>query len=150
MRKLILLALFSCLALLALPASSQADINGFLSELNAQARIDLPGFKARLSTQFGVPLPDIDSLLVSVRLPGDAFMVLQLGQMAHRPHPVVLQTYERRHGQGWGAMAKSLGIKPGSAAFHALKRGDLVLTGDPADRDRYSKGKGKGKAKKNK
>jgi hypothetical protein len=150
MRRLAIPAALFCLALLASPSVSHADLNSFLADVNAQAQIDLPGFKAKLSTQFGVPLPDVDSLLVKVRLPGDAFMVLQLGQMAHRPHPVVLQTYERRHGQGWGAMAKSLGIKPGSAAFHALKRGDLVLTGDPADRDRYSKGKGKGKAKKNK
>jgi hypothetical protein len=36
----------------------------------------------------------------------------------------VLEIYERDHGQGWGVIAKRLGIKPGSAEFHALK-GDM-------------------------
>ena len=35
----------------------------------------------------------------------------------------MLRIYERDHGQGWGVIAQRLGIKPGSAAFHALKGG---------------------------
>jgi hypothetical protein len=31
--------------------------------------------------------------------------------------------WERDHGQGWGVMAQRLGIKPGSAEFHRLKKG---------------------------
>ncbi|WP_169732719.1 hypothetical protein [Holophaga foetida] len=38
-------------------------------------------------------------------------------------------------------MAKELGIKPGSAEFHALKRGDLRFDGRPQG------GQGKGKDK---
>jgi hypothetical protein len=40
--------------------------------------------------------------------------------------------------KGGGVIAKQLGIRPGSPEFHALKRGDFALTGEPAQ------GKGKG------
>jgi hypothetical protein len=42
--------------------------------------------------------------------------------------------------QGWETVARSLGIKPGSAAFHALKEGAL----DWHPGSRHSKGKDDG------
>ena len=75
------------------------------------------------------------------REPADAFMVFQLGRMGQCPPERVMEVYKTRHGQGWGAMAKELGIKPGSAEFHALKRGDLRFDGRPQG------GQGKGKDK---
>jgi hypothetical protein len=51
-------------------------------------------------------------------------------------------------GKGWGVIAKNLGIKPGSAEFHALKRGDLSFTGEPgAGEGQKGQGKGKGKGR---
>jgi hypothetical protein len=35
----------------------------------------------------------------------------------------VADVWERDHAQGWGNVAKGLGIKPGSAEFHRLKKG---------------------------
>jgi len=55
------------------------------------------------------------------------------------------QKYKSDKGQGWGALAKSLGIKPGSREFHALKRGHDLYDEKPGYK---SKGKGKGKSKK--
>ena len=83
-----------------------------------------------------------------MRLPGDAFLCLQLGQMARKPPERVVQTYQRSHGKGWGAIAKELGIKPGSSDFHALKRGKsfTAVTGEPSGASSDA-GKGKGKAK---
>jgi hypothetical protein len=66
-------------------------------------------------------------------------MCLQLGQMLRLPPERILQTYNTNRGRGWGVIAKELGIKPGSAEFHALKRGDFALTGAPGN----SKGQGK-------
>jgi hypothetical protein len=135
-------AVFSLLTGLA--AVAHADLDGFLSNLNVQAQADLPGFKAKLSAQFGVPLPQIEAIVAQVRLPGDAFMCLELGRMARRSPEAVVRTYQKSHGKGWGALAKDLGIKPGSAEFHALKRGDLTFTGEPAG---PGKGHGKGQGK---
>jgi hypothetical protein len=54
----------------------------------------------------------------------------------------VLEKYEAGKGRGWGALAKSLGIKPGSSEFHALKRSD-----DLDDTSHAGKGKTKGRNK---
>jgi hypothetical protein len=35
----------------------------------------------------------------------------------------VLGLYKKNRGAGWGAVARSLGIKPGSPQFKALKTG---------------------------
>lgn len=129
----------------AMPA--RADLDGFLANLNIRAQADLPGFKAGLSAQFGVPLPRVEAVFTQVSAPADVFMTLQLGQMARKQPEAVLQTYKVSKNKGWGAMAKELGIKPGSAAFKALKRGNLQYTGQPSGSDDGGQGKGKGKGK---
>ncbi len=55
----------------------------------------------------------------------------QLGYMTRTPYEKVVQVYQGDRGKGWGVIAKSLGIKPGSPEFHALKRGDFVFNGEP-------------------
>jgi len=138
---------FVCALLLCLAGAAWASLDGFLANLNVQARADLPGFKAGIAAQFGVPLPQVDAVFAQVAAPADVFMTFQLGQMANKPAPVVLQTYRSSKSKGWGAMARELGIKPGSAEFHALKSGNLRYTGqqDGGGDDRPGKGKGKGK-----
>ncbi len=108
---------------------AHADLNGFLRDVNNLALNDIRNFNESLSRQFGIPVPDVDAIIRSVPNPADAFMILQLGQMAHMEPQLVLRQYQRSQGQGWGRLAQDLGIKPGSAEFHALKRGDLSFTG---------------------
>ncbi|MBJ6801576.1 hypothetical protein [Geomonas propionica] len=125
---LVLIALF-------LPAAAFAGgLEVFISNVNVQARADMPGFSLGLSTQFGVPVAQVQTVVRSVAQPADAFMILQLGQMSHRPPESVLAVYQPNRNKGWGAIAKELGIKPGSREFHALKSGDLYFTGTSAGR----------------
>ena len=130
--------------ILSSAAVAHADLDGFLRNVNVQAQSDMKNFSVRLSAQFGVPVPQVDIIVKSVAAPADAFMVLQLGHMANKRPEEVLQTYKRSHGKGWGALAKELGIKPGSPEFHALKRGDFSFNGAP-DEGGHGKGKGKGR-----
>lgn len=132
------------LVLVGAPGIASASLDDFLSNVNAQARVDLPGFSLKVSTQFGVPVPKVEAVLGMVATPADAFMVFQLGQMAHRPAETVVQTYQTHKGKGWGVIAKELGIKPGSREFHALKNGDLTFGGAPGEGPGKGKGKGKG------
>ena len=132
--------------------SAHADLDSFLSGLNRQASADRYNYGNRLSVQFETPLPLVQSILSRVESPADAFMCLQLGRMLNLPPERVLQTYRSNKGRGWGVVAKELGIKPGSAQFHALKRGDFALTGRPGSSDDDGdggpgKGQGKGKGK---
>lgn len=142
---------FTTLLFMAVAAgNAHADLDGFLSGLNNQAHADRNDYRVRLSLQFGVPLPQVESILGRVDYPSDAFMCLQLGKMTNMQPERVLQTYTHNRGKGWGVIAKELGIKPGSAEFHALKRGDFALTGGPgsySDDMGHGKGNGQGKGK---
>lgn len=142
MKRLIVL----CMALVLLsPLTALAGgLETFLGNLNVEARADLPGFSAKISSQFGVPVPKVQMVLQSVSQPADAFMVFQLGQFAGVPADRVMTVYEPNRKKGWGAIAKELGIKPGSPEFHALKSGNLHFTGDPSG---HRGGSGKGKEK---
>jgi hypothetical protein len=139
---IIVLFLITSFALLA-----YADLASFLSELNAQAQEDLNNYSEKLGNQFGIPLLQVQDIINIVENPADAFMVLQLGQMANKQPERVLETYKNNQGKGWGVIAQELGIKPGSDEFHALKRGDFSFTGVPGGGADTGQGKGKDKGK---
>jgi len=138
----VVLFLITCFAGLA-----HADLASFLSELNAQAQEDLNNYSEKLGNQFGIPLLQVQDIINIVENPADAFMVLQLGQMANKQPERVLETYKNNQGKGWGVIAQELGIKPGSDEFHALKRGDFSFTGVPGGGADTGQGKGKDKGK---
>jgi hypothetical protein len=134
-------------SMVSMVSLAHADLDSFLRNVNIQAQADMKTFGLKLSAQFGVPVPKVEAVVKSVAAPADAFMVLQLGQMANKPPETVLQTYQRSRGKGWGELAQELGIKPGSPEFHALKRGDLSFTGEPGGAHGKEKGRGKGRNK---
>ena len=117
----------------------------WIDNLNIQAEADQSGFRARLATRFNLGDAQIKVVLGNVEKPADAYMVFRLGEMSNQPTERVIEKYKSGHGKGWGVLAKSLGIKPGSKEFHALKQGqDLYFDRSP------DKGRGKGNKKKKK
>ena len=128
-------------------AVAGGGLDAFLQQLDVQARADANGFSVRVAAQFGVPAPQVQAVIQTVERPADGFMVFQLGQMAQKPPDAVVQVYQANRGKGWGVIAQRLGIKPGSPEFHALKRGDFVLSGEPGAGSGHGKGKGKGKGR---
>jgi hypothetical protein len=133
-----------------LVAFAHAGLDDFMRRVNEQALSDINRFHAKISAQFGIPVPKVEDIFRKVPSPADAFMVFQLSQMSRKQPDMVLHTYQASRDKGWGAIAKELGIKPGSPEFHALKRGDLHFTGEPGGGSEHGKGKGKGKGKKHK
>ncbi len=138
-RLLIALLLF---AMYQVPALAHGGLEDFLQNVNIQARADMNGFSAKVSAQFGVPEAQVRIVLGKVTDPADAFMVFQLGQMAHSDPDAVLQVYQAHRDRGWGVLAQELGIRPGSPEFHALKRGDLHF--GPGGEEDYGPGHGHG------
>lgn len=124
---------------------AHADLNAYIRSVNIGAEGNIGGFKTELGARFGVSGSHLDLVFRSVDSPADAAVLLWIGECTGSPVQRVLQTYRERKGQGWGAVAKSLGIKPGSAAFHALKEGNLAW--HPGDAGGQGKGKGKGRKK---
>ena len=139
MKRTIVLAL-SLVMLLAASAQAAQDF-AWVSDFNIQAQSDPSGFRARLATRFRIGDAEISAVIGNVASPADAYIVFRLGEMSGRPYDRVLREYKSSQGKGWGVIAKSLGIKPGSKEFHALKRSQDLYNGQGG------KGKGKGKGK---
>ena len=118
----------------------------WMKDLNIKAQADPSGFKASLATRFKIGSAQIDAVISNTQKPADAYMIFRLGEMSKQPIETVMQRYRTGKGKGWGNLAKSLGIKPGSPEFHALKRGhDLNgWDGRKAEGNRKSKSHGKG------
>ncbi len=110
----------------------------WIKDFNIRAETDPSGFRAKLTARFNIGDIQITAVLSNVERPADAYMVLRLGEMSAKPTDYVIEKYKSGKGKGWGALAQSLGIKPGSKEFHALKRGSDFY-------DDKDKGKGKGK-----
>ena len=119
----------------------------WMKDFSIKAEADLSDFKARLSTRFKIGNAEINAVLSKVDNSADAYMVLRLGEISGKPAEDVITKYKSGRGKGWGALAKSLGIKPGSNEFHALKNGD-DLYGPTSQVKIGGKDKGKGKSKK--
>lgn len=125
---------------------AHADLNASLRSLNIGAEGNMGGFRTWVGAHFGASGPDIDLVLRSVDRPADAALCFWLSLHTGRSIDVVMHEYRDHRGQGWGALAKSLGIKPGSADFKALKRGDLGWHYDGAGGG-HGKSKGRGQKK---
>ncbi len=117
----------------------------WLRDLNIKAEADSSGFRAQLAARFKIGNAEINTVISNVERPADAYMVLRLGEISHQPTDYVIKQYRAGKGKGWGVLAKSLGIKPGSREFHALKRGHDLYGGSDNGRGN-GKGKGRGRA----
>jgi hypothetical protein len=127
--------------ILLVPSAAVAGDFDWMQNLNIRAEADQSGFRAQLATRFNIGPVQVNAVLGNVERPADAYMVLRLGEMSNHPPEYVIQKYKSGKGKGWGVIAKSLGIKPGSEEFHALKRGHDLDKGKDKDKD---KGKDKG------
>jgi hypothetical protein len=140
--KALKMMLTGLLMLLFVSSAALAGDFDWLKDLNVKAEVDPSGFRAQLATRFKIGNAEINTIISNVKQPADAYMVLRLAEMSHQRTDHVIKQYRSGKGQGWGVLAKSLGIKPGSKEFHALKRGH-----DLHDSSDISAGKGRGKGK---
>ena len=141
-----LLKMLFLMILLLVSSTAIAGDFDWVRDLSIQAQADPSGFRARLGARFRIGDAEISAVLSNVEYPGDAYMVLRLGEMSGHPPDYVLNQYRSGKGKGWGALAKSLGIKPGSEEFHALKNGhDLYDDKNMGGGKGKEKSKGKGK-----
>lgn len=99
-------------------------IDSRLGEINDYGHRYRDPFIDEMSGHYGVPRSYVLDLLDTRHwAPGDVYYACALAQVLRLPCANVVREYDRNPGQGWGAVAKRMGIKPGSAQFHALKRG---------------------------
>ncbi|MBA4242195.1 MAG: hypothetical protein C0448_15830 [Sphingobacteriaceae bacterium] len=126
------------------PRTGDLDMDNVLKDINTKAQTDIKAFKDQVSTKFNLAKDKVQGLL-NVMAPGDVFMVAQTAEITHKPVETVADTYKKNKDKGWGAIAKELGIKPGSKEFHELKNKTKEHKGKSKDK---GKPEGKGKTEK--
>lgn len=104
------------------PRTGDVWMDTQLGDMNIYARGDRNGFIDDVVVSFGAPRYVVNEYIVDRRwAPGDVYYGCALAHQLRVPCVNVLRDYDKNRGQGWGVIAKRMGIKPGSAAFHALK-----------------------------
>jgi len=109
------------------PNTGDKDLDLVLSNLNVEAGVHIDAFVSELSISYSVPKVQIEDLVYKMRMPfGDVFVSVWLSSSMKKPLSAVVKEYEVNKDKGWGVTAKNLGIKPGSDAFHSLKKDGAV------------------------
>jgi hypothetical protein len=139
-------AVFTLALLITMP-SFATGLDSFLGEINVSAQTDIGGFHADLSATFGVSSGEVDGLFKIFSSPADVYITLRIGEVADVKIDRVVEQYRKNKGQGWGVIAKNLGIKPGSAEFHALKQGRLSSHKNTGSSAKSGSGNSAGKSK---
>ena len=139
------------------PRTGDAWVDTRLDDINRYGYRYREPFIDEMTRYYGAPRDLVSDLLINRRwAPGDVYYACAIAQVIGRPCRYVVDEWDRDHGQGWGALAQRLGIKPGSAEFHRLKRGFVptydrwgrpVVLDDDLRRAFPDRGKGVAKAK---
>jgi hypothetical protein len=151
--RLIAAALATGIAALGAPAVAQTIgynirtgdvwVDTRLGEINHYGLRHRDPFIDELHRHYGAPRTLVIELLDRRRwAPADVYFACAIASALGRPCIEVVREYDRDPGQGWGAVAKRMGIKPGSPAFHALKRGTVATYdrwGHPVSIDRNTR-----------
>jgi len=128
-------ALVLSLGLLFAASAAQAQVVGYnfrsgdlwvdsrLGEINDYGYRYRDPFINEMTGYYGAPRPLVLDLFERRWSPGDIYYACSIAHVLGVPCINVVREYDRHPGQGWGAIAKRMGIKPGSAQFHRLKNG---------------------------
>ncbi|BCT91932.1 hypothetical protein LYSHEL_09560 [Lysobacter helvus] len=138
------------------PRTGDVWIDTTLGDMNRYGTRYRDPFVDEMVRYHGAPRDLVSDLLGNRRwAPGDVYMACSIASIIGRPCRYVVDEYERDPGQGWGNIAKRMGIKPGSPEFHRLKNGfvptydrwsrPIVLDSD-LQRAYPNHGNGKGKS----
>jgi hypothetical protein len=99
-------------------------VDATLADINAYGRRYPEAFADELARYHGAPRDVVSALLAAPAwTPGDVYFACALAQSIGRSCRYVADERQSHPGEGWGALAQRLGVKPGSPGFHQLKEG---------------------------
>ena len=147
---IVLFVVLSCSIYSQTYNSGDKELDAFLTKLNTEAKADLPQIKTNLASTYNTTLGKIDDLMKKGMAIADVFMSFEIASLTKKNVDDVVKSYETNKQKGWGAIAKEMGIKPGSEEFHTLKGNTKKASeNSKANSENSYKGKGKGQGKKN-
>jgi len=115
---------FSFIAAMGLSAQTTGeddDLDEELSLVNEAGEEDLEGLFLKLSVEFNVDILVLQDLSTQGYAPGEIWLALEISQATEKPLAEAILLADGVEGHGWGILAQTIGVAPGSAEFHALK-----------------------------
>lgn len=101
--------------------TGDASLEAELNILNDEAKADLGAFKKELAEDFGLAKEKVQHYLDIALEPAEIILSARIADITGNSVDEVVKRHESKKDEGWGKIAKDLGIKPGSPEFHALK-----------------------------
>lgn len=102
--------------------TGDSSFDSFLKNINIAAGNRMSVFITDLCTAYKLPEEEVKKFVQAEKIqPADALMILQLVKISGKPLNDVIVQFKQHRPKGWGAIALSLGIKPGSKSFVLLK-----------------------------
>jgi hypothetical protein len=101
--------------------SGDKALDATLKLIDDDSKVDMKTFNADMATTYKVPETKVETMTKDGMKPGDIFMACEVAKLTKKPVEEVVKVYQVNKKKGWGAIAKELGIKPGSAEFKTLK-----------------------------
>ncbi|GAB3379531.1 hypothetical protein [Lysobacter fragariae] len=105
------------------PRSGDVWVDTWAGDMNRYGSRYRDPFIDEMVRYHSAPRPLVVELLDRRMAPGDIYLACSIASIIGRPCRYVVDEWDRDRGQGWGVIAKRMGIKPGSAEFHRLKAG---------------------------
>ncbi|WP_157062695.1 hypothetical protein [Pseudoxanthomonas dokdonensis] len=103
--------------------TGDAWVDNRLYEINDYGARYRDPFVREMTGNYGAPRSLVEDLFGRNWSAGDIYYACAIAHIVGIPCLDVVNDYDRNRGQGWGAVAKRMGIKPGSPEFHSLKNG---------------------------
>ena len=139
---MLLFSVFSASAQISF-RTGNVQLDTDLNTINARASADFGAFKTDMQLSYNVSEKSIEYMTGNLSMAfGEVYLALEIAKIAKKPLNDVLVCYQTHKSKGWGYIAKEMGIKPGSDAFHQLKNSANSQKGKGAGK-KQAKGKGK-------
>ncbi len=105
------------------PHTGDSDFDSLLIEINRTAGGRFQQYIGDICTGFNIPQEKVMMMIYQEKMqPADVFMVLQLVRLSGQPYQKIMKHFRQHKRKGWGAVALSLGFKPGSRKFILLRQ----------------------------
>lgn len=117
--------LLTAFCTLCLSGVAHADLETFITDVNASYAVDTHGFQDQLVDRFAMSDARFRMVVLTVDSPADAVVTLWLHEQFQLPLSRILHCYQARGPQGWDRVLSELGIAGDSAVLRSLQSGEL-------------------------